>query len=136
MTFPFDRSRPEAAISVMSKRCSNWGRWGADDVRGTLNFLEDAKRREAAKLIRRGAMFSLAQRFGIDGPQKGWRRRTNPIHTMLDTGTDAAAGIQGFPHGFGGADDVITMPLQLLHAVGRARSYLRPWRCVERPPRR
>jgi kynurenine formamidase len=112
MTFPFDRSRPEAAISAMAKRCSNWGRWGADDVRGTLNFLEDAKRRNAAKLIRRGAAFSLAQRFGIDGPQKGWRRRTNPIHTMLDTGTDAAAGIQGFPHGFGGADDVITMPLQ------------------------
>ncbi|MFD0523627.1 cyclase family protein [Paractinoplanes durhamensis] len=31
---------------------------------------------------------------------------------MLDTGTDAAAGIQGFPHGIGGADDVIAMPLQ------------------------
>jgi kynurenine formamidase len=112
MTFPFDRSDPEAAIAAMAKRCSNWGRWGADDVRGTLNFLADAKRREAATLVRRGAAFSLAQRFGIDGPQKGWRRRTNPIHTMLDTGTDAAAGIQGFPHGFGGADDVIAMPLQ------------------------
>ncbi len=31
---------------------------------------------------------------------------------MLDTGTDAAAGTQGFPHGLGGADDVIAMPLQ------------------------
>ena len=31
---------------------------------------------------------------------------------MLDTGTDAALGIQGFPHGIGGADDVIAMPLQ------------------------
>jgi len=31
---------------------------------------------------------------------------------MLDTGTDAAAGTQGFPHGIGGADDVIAMPLQ------------------------
>jgi hypothetical protein len=108
MTFPFDRDDPEAAISAMAKRCSNWGRWGADDVCGTLNFLEDAKRREAATRIRRGAAFSLAQRFDMDGPQKGWRRRTNPMHTMLDTGTDAAAGIQGFPHGFGGADDVIT----------------------------
>jgi hypothetical protein len=48
MTFPFDRSRPEAAISAMAKRCSNWGRWGAGDVRGTLNFLEDAKRRNAS----------------------------------------------------------------------------------------
>jgi kynurenine formamidase len=48
----------------------------------------------------------------MDGPQKGWRRRTNPVHTMIDSGTDAACGVQGFPHGFGGADDVIFMPLQ------------------------
>ena len=53
-----------------------------------------------------------SQRFDMDGPQKGWRRRTNPVHTMLDTGTDAALGNQGFPHGIGGADDVIAMPLQ------------------------
>ncbi|WP_433730593.1 cyclase family protein [Actinoplanes sp. CA-051413] len=107
-----DRTDPEGAIAAAAKRCSNWGRWGADDVRGTMNFLTDAKRAAAAALIRRGRSFSLSQRFEMDGPQKGWRRRTNPVHTMLDTGTDAAAGIQGFPHGLGGADDVIAMPLQ------------------------
>jgi kynurenine formamidase len=107
-----DRADPEGAIAAAAKRNSNWGRWGADDVRGTMNFLTDEKRRAAAGLIRRGVSFSLAQSFDMDGPQKGWRRRTNPVHTMLDTGTDAAAGIQGFPHGLGGADDVIAMPLQ------------------------
>jgi kynurenine formamidase len=107
-----DRTDPEGAIAAAAKRCSNWGRWGADDVRGTMNFLDDAKRAEAATLVRRGASFSLSQRFDMDGPQKGWRRRTNPVHTMLDTGTDAVAGIQGFPHGIGGADDVVAMPLQ------------------------
>jgi len=107
-----DRSDPEGAIRQAAKRCSNWGRWGADDVRGTMNYLTEAKRVEASALIRRGVAFSLSQRFDMDGPQKGWRRRTNPVHTMLDTGTDAAAGIQGFPHGLGGADDVIAMPLQ------------------------
>ena len=107
-----DRRDPEAAIRQAAKRCSNWGRWGADDVRGTMNHLTEAKRRESAALIRRGVSFSLSQRFDMDGPQRGWRRRTNPVHTMLDTGTDAAAGIQGFPHGLGGADDVIAMPLQ------------------------
>ncbi|MEJ3746513.1 cyclase family protein [Actinomycetes bacterium KLBMP 9797] len=110
--FPLDRSDPEGAIREAAKRCSNWGRWGADDVRGTMNFLTDAKRAEGAALVRRGVSFSLSQRFDMDGPQKGWRRRTNPVHTMLDTGTDAVAGIQGFPHGIGGADDVISMPLQ------------------------
>jgi kynurenine formamidase len=57
-------------------------------------------------------VISLAQSFDMNGPQKGWRRRTNPVHTMLDTGTDAERGSQGFPHGIGGADDVIAMPLQ------------------------
>ncbi|RFU18777.1 cyclase family protein [Geodermatophilus marinus] len=107
-----DRSDPESAIAAAAKRCSNWGRWGNDDVLGTLNFLTEAKRVEGARLVRRGVSFSLAQRFEMDGPQKGWRRRTNPVHTMLDTGTDAERGVQGFPHGIGGADDVITMPLQ------------------------
>ena len=109
---PLDRSDPEAAIAASAKRNSNWGRWGPGDVRGTMNFLTEAKRREAGALIRRGVSFSLAQSFDMNGPQKGWRRRTNPVHTMLDTGTDAAAGVQGFPHGIGGADDVIAMPLQ------------------------
>ncbi|MFD4031201.1 cyclase family protein [Streptomyces sp. NPDC058637] len=107
-----DRHDPEGSIARAARACSNWGRWGEDDVLGTLNFLDGSKRREAAALIRRGVSFSLAQSFDMDGPQKGWRRRTNPVHTMLDTGTDAALGLQGFPHGLGGADDVIAMPLQ------------------------
>src|SRR5436309_16059368 len=107
-----DRTDPEAAIAAAAKRCSNWGRWGADDVLGTLNFLDDAKRREGAALVRRGVSFSLAQRFDADGPQKGWRRRTNPVHTRLDTGLEAERGTQGLPHGIGGADDVVFMPLQ------------------------
>ncbi|WP_245819801.1 cyclase family protein [Rhodococcoides yunnanense] len=107
-----DRSDPEGEIAKAARRNSNWGRWGEDDVRGTMNYLTDDKRAAAGSLIRRGVSFSLSQSFDMDGPQKGWRRRTNPVHTMLDTGTDAAAGLQGFPHGIGGADDVVSMPLQ------------------------
>jgi kynurenine formamidase len=107
-----DRAHPEAEIAKAARAYSNWGRWGDDDVLGTVNFLTEDKRREGAALVRRGVSFSLSQRFDMDGPQKGWRRRTNPVHTMLDTGTDAALGNQGFPHGIGGADDVIAMPLQ------------------------
>jgi kynurenine formamidase len=109
---PLDRADPEGAIAEAAKAFSNWGRWGEDDVLGTLNFLTEAKRVQGAALVRRGVSFSLSQRFDMDGPQRGWRRRTNPVHTMLDTGTDAAAGNQPFPHGIGGADDVIAMPLQ------------------------
>ena len=107
-----DRANPEAEIAKAAKAYSNWGRWGDADVLGTVNFVTEDTRRAAADLVRRGVSFSLAQRFDMNGPQKGWRRRTNPVHTMLDTGTDAAQGRQGFPHGIGGADDVIFMPLQ------------------------
>ncbi|QGN57736.1 cyclase family protein [Nostocoides sp. HKS02] len=107
-----DPTDPAGAIAAAAKRVSNWGRWGADDVRGTMNFLSQEKRRSAAALVVTGRSFSLSQSFDMDGPQKGWRRRTNPIHVMLDTGSDAVAGVQGFPHGLGGADDVVTMPLQ------------------------
>jgi kynurenine formamidase len=102
----------EEAIAEAVQLYRNWGRWGPDDVLGTVNFIDEAKRRQAADLVRRGVSISLSQSFDTNGPQKGWRRRTNPVHTMTDTGTDAAAGSQGFPHGIGGADDVIFMPLQ------------------------
>nr|WP_300500678.1 cyclase family protein [uncultured Rhodococcus sp.] len=107
-----DRTDPEGEIAKSAERNRNWGKWGEDDVRGTMNYLTDDLRAAAGSLVRRGSSFSLSQSFDMDGPQKGWRRRTNPVHTMLDTGTDAAAGIQGFPHGLGGADDVGAMPLQ------------------------
>ncbi|HYJ51092.1 MAG TPA: cyclase family protein, partial [Microbacterium sp.] len=107
-----DRTDPEAEISARAEAYRNWGRWGQDDVLGTLNFIEPAQRIAAAGLVREGRVISLAQSFDTNGPQKGWRRRTNPVHTMTDTGTDAERGNQGFPHGIGGADDVISMPLQ------------------------
>ncbi|WP_200948644.1 cyclase family protein [Microbacterium sp. Root61] len=107
-----DRSNPEVEIVARAEAFRNWGRWGEDDVLGTLNFIDAAKRVEAAALVTEGTVISLAQSFDTDGPQKGWRRRTNPVHTMTDTGVDAERGNQGFPHGIGGADDVIAMPLQ------------------------
>ena len=106
------REDPLGSIRAMAAAHNNWGRWGDDDVLGTLNFIDAAKRIEAAALVKTGEAFSLSQPFDTNGPQKGWRRRTNPVHTMTDTGVDAERGNQGFPHGFGGADDVIAMPLQ------------------------
>lgn len=107
-----DRTDPEGEIGVRAAAFRNWGRWGDDDVLGTLNYIDDAKRREALRTAITGRTVSLAQSFDMNGPQKGWRRRTNPVHLMLDTGTDAERGNQGFPHGIGGADDHISMPLQ------------------------
>lgn len=107
-----DRNDAPGEVARAAAAYRNWGRWGEDDRLGTANLITDADRAAAAGLVRRGAAFSLSQRFDEQGPQNGWRRRTNPVHTMLDTGLDAEFGNQGFPHGIGGADDVVAMPLQ------------------------
>ncbi|GAA3388955.1 cyclase family protein [Cryptosporangium minutisporangium] len=104
-------SDPEAAIAEAAKRHSNWNRWGADDGVGTVNFLDDAKRAAAASLIRRGASFSLSLPFDENGPQFGWKRRVNPVHTMTSTGMDTPEQM-GLPHGLSVADDAVFMPLQ------------------------
>jgi hypothetical protein len=39
----------------------NWGRWGKDDQRGTINLITPAKRLQAASLVRNGRTVSLSR---------------------------------------------------------------------------
>jgi kynurenine formamidase len=100
-------------IETAAKELSNWGRWGADDQIGTLNNIEPADIVAAAGLIRKGKVFALG--LSLKEPiQSGlFGGRWNPIHTMLATGTDAAAGTQDTPYPYlRYADDAINMPCQ------------------------
>ena len=98
------------AIAEASQKLRNWGRWGADDQIGTLNHVKPEDIVAAAALIRTGKTFALGIPLDRNGPQTGlFGGRWNPIHTMLATGTDAAAGRQGKLHY---ADDAINMPVQ------------------------
>ena len=45
---------------------NNWGRWGDDDERGTLNFLDDETTLRAMRLVREGAKVSCARPIGWD----------------------------------------------------------------------
>lgn len=99
-------------VSEAAERCRNWGRWGDEDELGTLNYVTPDRVVAAARLVKRGAVFALAVPFDRKGPQSGRGGRFNPIHTMIADGSDAAAGNQPFHHGFGGSDDIVTMPLQ------------------------
>jgi kynurenine formamidase len=99
-------------IHAAAGRLTNWGRWGPEDEAGTLNNVSAQDIINAARLIRKGKSFSLALNFDNQGPQSGlWGNRFNPIHTMLATGVDAAAGRQE-AIGIRYADDMVTMPLQ------------------------
>jgi kynurenine formamidase len=93
-------------------RHRNWGRWGADDERGTLNYITPAAIVNAAGLVKRGAVFSLAIPFDKNGPQGHKTRRFNPIHQMTLTGPDFTSGAIIRPGGVGFTDDIVIMPLQ------------------------
>jgi kynurenine formamidase len=90
----------------LGKRVSNWGRWGPEDERGTLNLITPERLVAAAALVRRGKVFDLGIPFDDQGPQPGGAR-INPVHLMSQTGDT-----QVFPGGFKYADDYIFMPLQ------------------------
>ena len=93
-------------------RYRNWGKWGPDDERGTLNYIAADAIVHAAQLVKRGAVFSLAIPFDAKGPQINQPRRFNPIHRMMLTGPDCTTGAVKFPGGVGFTDDMVVMPLQ------------------------
>jgi len=95
-------------LRAIARQVSNWGRWGADDELGTLNFITPEVVQRAGRCIRRGAVFSLGLRFEAGGPQIGSVGRVNPIHLM----SAIDAGVGSDPQGFRYNDDFITMPLQ------------------------
>jgi len=90
----------------------NWGKWGADDEIGTLNYIKPEMLVKAAGLVKRGAVFSLAIPFDSSGPQINQPRRFNPIHRMILTGPDFTTGAVKRPGGVGFADDMVIMALQ------------------------
>jgi kynurenine formamidase len=98
MPFPFKER---------GKRLSNWGRWGADDERGTLNFLTPDATRAATASIRSGQCFELSISLGSDGPQTGYGGRVNPVHLLNMMPSDF-----NMDDGMCVADDFIMMPLQ------------------------
>ncbi len=53
---------------------SNWGRWGADDERGTANLLRPEIVQAAAARVRRGDVYSLAAPVSPEGPNLPSRR--------------------------------------------------------------
>jgi kynurenine formamidase len=64
---------------------SNWGRWGSDDERGTLNHLTAAEAKAAAALVQSGRTVSLSRNFPVHpGPENPWPAH----HHMIIAGDD------------------------------------------------
>ncbi len=70
-------------LRQLAAEVSNWGRWGDDDERGTLNLIDaDAVRRGVAA-VRDGRRVSLAIALDQTSPQQGGApNRIAPLRTM------------------------------------------------------
>lgn len=125
-----------ADVNELCRRYSNWGRWGDDDQRGTLNHVTANDVVAASGLIRKGRPISLAVPYDERGPQSGFLGRFNPIHLMTRDGADALVGSSvrdfygGIDRHFRGTDDIVIMPLQcgtqwdsLAHVVHEGKIY-------------
>ncbi|HSS11721.1 MAG TPA: cyclase family protein [Acidimicrobiales bacterium] len=95
-------------FKVIGERLSNWKRWGAEDQRGTLNFIGPEQVLAASRCIRTGKVFELSIPLGADGPQTGLGGRINPLHFLTVMPTDDLQ----LGEGLNISDDFISMPLQ------------------------
>jgi kynurenine formamidase len=94
-----DRKPPTAQeYRDYPKRFNNWGRWGANDELGTLNFITPEKRLAAAALVREGRSVSLSR--PIDTHANG--ANPYPAHHMVAVGQSGGMAdyIGMFIHGF------------------------------------
>ena len=73
----------EADVLKMLDSLSNWGRWGADDQLGTLNFITPDKRRRAAALVHEGVSVSCSRPISTEiTADTGFQ----PMRFMVDSG--------------------------------------------------
>jgi kynurenine formamidase len=101
-----------ADFDELLERLKSWGRWGEDDERGALNYITDAKRRAAARLVRRGRTYSLSIPVANGrGPQRGLGGRINPLHFMTATGCDPSGQVE-LGRGCRYTDDFLAMTVQ------------------------
>jgi kynurenine formamidase len=93
---------------------SNWGKWGAEDEVGSLNYLGPEQVLAAAQLIRDGKVFTLQRLIGDPKGDPVWPGRTPAERTQILDEGDWDEGGKGpaFPGGLHYADDKINAFLQ------------------------
>ena len=103
-----------ALTEVLKGSPSNWGKWGADDEVGSLNYLGTEQVLAAAKLIRSGKVFTLQRLIGDPQGDPVWPGRTPAERTQILDESDWDEGGKGpaFPGGLHYADDKINAFLQ------------------------
>ncbi len=91
----YPRNLTKDDIDRWMTELANWGRWGKDDQAGTVNLITNAKRRQAASLVKEGISISMSLDADIspqgarpESGQPGARPRYTWQHVMRSTGVD------------------------------------------------
>src|SRR5262245_1432515 len=71
-----------AEFDELFHKISNWGRWGKDDELGAAHLITDAKRKQAASLVRTGISVSLAH----DELTEAAEDNQNPFEHVMNRG--------------------------------------------------
>jgi kynurenine formamidase len=100
-----------AELDRMYEDLKNWGRWGAQDQRGTLNHLRDEHRIAASRLVVSGESLSLAHDLATEPLPE----HPHPVqHHMLASGD--ARDSNGIP-GYEAARDHLALDMHGLHTT-------------------
>ena len=83
----------------MSNTPGNWGKWGDDDERGTLNYITEEKTRDAAALVKTGKTYPLA--IPLEAKAPIWPTRHDNWHIAMYRNLDGP--------GPGGGEDILMM---------------------------
>ena len=86
-------------VQALHTRLSNWGRWGPEDQRGTLNFITEGVTAAAASAVLSGRTVSCSRPLPT---QSGPENPTPVVHHMIGTATEGY-GADYFalaPHGY------------------------------------
>ncbi len=83
----------DSELEAMLEKISNWGRWGRDDQRGALNYIDDFKRAAAARTVESGHTVSLSLPLDTVAAPDNF---IPVVHLMRQTGHDGRN--DAFPH--------------------------------------
>ena len=84
---PKDHVVTQEIFDKWKTQYSNWGRWGADDQKGTLNLITAAKRKQAAALVKDGFVVSLERDIiAVPVPEDGQAAPRTPVQQKMLSG--------------------------------------------------
>ncbi|WP_295683886.1 cyclase family protein [uncultured Nevskia sp.] len=101
------------AAELLKNSPRNWGRWGAEDEVGSLNFLTSAEVLRGVAAVRQGKTYTLQIPMGKPGGDPVWpgRNQSQRINVMDHGHWLCGKGVE-FPGNIEYADDVMFMYLQ------------------------